>query len=634
MACRVDDKYPPEEQPPLVDPQSPYEASTEAKKPDYDFVEEPSQDFFCPVTLELLTDPHLTMCCGNHLSQEAANRLKRDGKPCPMCKDPQLNTVPNKHYKRKVNEIKVCCPHKKSGCEWVGGVNEVKQHSDSCPKRPWQCQYCEFESTFNIGVNEHLPVCTKYPLECPNSCEVGSMPRCDLEAHLMVCPLQPVKCEYAEVGCDVKVPRRDLGRHMEEGQQQHLLSATLLNLRLTRENTEEKNSLLRMIEEKDEENKALHAQLRKEKEAIAKEVKVQDEKIKEKEEAIADLQKQLKQAHEMAQQNAKETMAEKLKAKVEYERELAMRNQQIKEKDKKNKEKEMEIKEKDKKISDLRKQLKQMRNLAEHNTTEKDKEIAKQNHQLEIKEAEHKTELAVRDQWIKEKDKTIADLQKQLKQVQDGLEAKVTDLQQQVVKYGEDTEEHLKQQDSHVECVSLRFRHLQGFSVLDFTLVEFKKCQAQGGDGDWYSEPFYSHPGGYKFQLNVETNGIGDDHGVYMTLLFKLLEGDHDDKLPWPVSITAHVQLLNQLGDHNHHEKTSTGQWKQSRKVAERLREESTRNTSIFARVQAMMIPSGIYSGGIGKFIKLKDLELKAENNTQYLKNNSLQFRFYFKVNP
>ena len=421
MACRVDDKYPPEEQPPLVDPQSPYEASTEAKKPDYDFVEEPSQDFFCPVSLELLTDPHLTMCCGNHLSQEAANRLKRDGKPCPMCKDPQLNTVPNKHYRRKVNEIKVCCPHKKSGCEWVGGVNEVKQHSDSCPKHPWQCQYCEFESIYNIGVDLHLPVCTKYPLECPNSCEVGSMPRCDLEAHLMVCPLQPVTCEYAEVGCDVMVPRRELGRHMEEGQQQHLLSATLLNLRLTRENAEEKNRLLRMIEERDQ----------------------------------------------------------------------------------------------------------QINNI-------------------------------------------IADFQKQLKQVQDGLEAKVTDLQQQVVKYGEDTQEHLKQHDKHVErlmfgqLVQFNLTYIrQGFSVHDFTLTEFKECQGEGDDGDWYSEPFYSHPGGHKFELNICTNGHGDDRGKYMTVWFLLSEGDHDDELDWPVSITAHVQLLNQLGDHRHHEKTSIDRWRE-----------------------------------------------------------------------
>ena len=528
MACRVDDNDLPEEQQPLVN-LSPSQASTEPQKIDYDFVEEPSQDFFCPVTLELLTDPHLTMCCGNHLSQEAANRLKRDGKPCPMCKAPQLNTVPNKHYKRKVNEIKIRCPHKKNGCEWVGGVNEVKQHSDSCQKRPWQCQYCEFESTCDIGVNKHLPMCTKFPVVCPNSCEVGSVPRCDHEAHLMVCPLQPVPCEYAEVGCDVKVPRRDLGCHMEEGQQQHLLSVTLLILRLTRENTKEKNKLLQMVEEKKE---------------------LQTELLKEKE-AIVDLKEQLKQALEIAQQNAKETMAEKLKGK-EYERELA-----------------------------------------------------------------------VRDQQIKKKDETIADLQKQLKQVQDGLDAKVAALQQQLVKYGEDTQEHLKQQDKHVEYTSVRLGfnvngHIrlsyiqQGFSVHDFTLTEFKKCQAKGGEGDWYSKPFYSHPGGYKFKLNVETNGdwysksFYGDHDVYMNVLFQQLEGDHDDKLDWPVFTTAHVQLLNQLGDHRHHEKTSTSQWGKGGR--------------------------GQHDGKIKDFFNLSELGLNAEKNTQYLKNDCLQFRVYFKA--
>ena len=579
---------------------------------EFDFVEEPSQDFFCPVTLELLTDPHQTLCCGNHLLQEAASRLERDGKPCPMCKDPQLATIPDKFHKRRVSEIKVRCPHKKSWCEWVGGINEVKQHSDSCPKRPWQCQYCEFESTYNTGVDLHLPVCTKYPVVCPNSCEVGSVPCCDLEAHLMVCPLQPVTCEYAEVGCDVMVPRRDLVRHMKEGQQQHLLSATLLNLRLTRENTEEKNRLLRMIEEKDG--------------------------------TIANLQKQLKQVQEVAQQNAKakdeEAKHHLVEKEVEHKKELAVWDQLVREKD--------EV------ITGLRKPLKQaldglmrenkglLQVIAEKDNRNKDiqTQLRKRDKAIKVKDKEivsKDQDLLEKNQQLREKDKDInrhlrmieeksAEHKRELEQKDETI-AKVTRLQQQVVKYRENTEERLKQQDSRVECVSLRFRHLQGFSVHEFTLIEFKKCQAKRSNGNWYSEPFFSHPGGYKFQLNVETNGFGDDHGVYMTLRFRLLEGVHDDKLPWPVSTIAHVQLLNQLGDHSHHEKTSAGQWKQSRKaIAERRREES----NLFA----LLMPLGSYSGRIERFIKLKDLERKSKNNTQYLKNDSLQFRFYFKVNP
>ena len=81
---------------------------------DYDFVEKPSDEFFCPVTLELLQEPFLTVCCGNHLSKEAANQLQREQKPCPLCKE-QLQAVPDKFFRRKVKELKVRCPKKVGG---------------------------------------------------------------------------------------------------------------------------------------------------------------------------------------------------------------------------------------------------------------------------------------------------------------------------------------------------------------------------------------------------------------------------------------------------------------------------------------------------------------------------------------
>ena len=140
------------------------------------------------------------MCCGNHLSQEAVNSLQHDGNPCPICNDPQLNSYSTKQTLQTKSERDQNLLSQQE--EWVGVViNEVKQHSDSCPKRPWQCQYCDLGSSYDIGVVcEHLSICTKYPVVCPISCEVGSVPRCDLEAHLMVCPLQPVTCEHADVG--------------------------------------------------------------------------------------------------------------------------------------------------------------------------------------------------------------------------------------------------------------------------------------------------------------------------------------------------------------------------------------------------------------------------------------------------
>ena len=219
--------------------------SREDASQEYDFVEQPDQDFYCPVSLEILLEPQQTDCCGQHISQKAADRLIKEGKPCPMCKDENFTTHQDKYFNRKVKQLKVHCPHKKSGCVWVGELGDLNQHSTSCPNRPWKCQHCNFETTNEVGTNDHTPNCTKYPEPCPNRCEIGTVPRCDVEKHLLVCPLQLVECEFAHAGCDVKVPRGDLAKHMIENAQHHLMNTTLLNLRLTRE-------LHQKMEEKDQ----------------------------------------------------------------------------------------------------------------------------------------------------------------------------------------------------------------------------------------------------------------------------------------------------------------------------------------------------------------------------------------------
>ena len=129
----------------------------------------------------------------------------------------------------------------KSGCAWVGELVDHNLHCTACPKRPWKCQHCNYETTYEVGTQDHTPKCTKYPHPCPNRCEIGTVPRCKVESHLLVCPMRLVECGFANDGCDVKVPRRDLPRHMSESAQQHLMNATLLNLRLTRTDAENGN---------------------------------------------------------------------------------------------------------------------------------------------------------------------------------------------------------------------------------------------------------------------------------------------------------------------------------------------------------------------------------------------------------
>ena len=102
---------------------------------DFPFVEQPSEDFFCPVIYGLLLQPHLTACCGKHLSQEAATRIQREGGACPLCNEPHLTTVLDKRFRRQVNELCVFCRHEDRGCGWQGELSDLERHVQSCPMK-------------------------------------------------------------------------------------------------------------------------------------------------------------------------------------------------------------------------------------------------------------------------------------------------------------------------------------------------------------------------------------------------------------------------------------------------------------------------------------------------------------------
>ena len=113
-----------EETAPSLDQVSPTDQPSAIQR-DFHFEERPSQDFFCPVSLELLLEPQQTSCCDHHLSSEAVNRLLREGKPCPMCGGEQWSAMLDKYHRRRVHEVRVRCSHR---CGWVGEMNAFFRH--------------------------------------------------------------------------------------------------------------------------------------------------------------------------------------------------------------------------------------------------------------------------------------------------------------------------------------------------------------------------------------------------------------------------------------------------------------------------------------------------------------------------
>ena len=126
-------------------------ASSKGRYNEYHFVEQPPDEYFCPVTFAVLLEPYQTRCCGNHLSQEAYQRLQ--GQACPVCREENLTAVDDKFHKRKVLSLKVRCPHKAEGCEWEGELGSLEQHLNNSSRQlcAEECQYVDVDCPHSCG---------------------------------------------------------------------------------------------------------------------------------------------------------------------------------------------------------------------------------------------------------------------------------------------------------------------------------------------------------------------------------------------------------------------------------------------------------------------------------------------------
>ena len=222
-----------------------------------DFVVAPPPDRFCPVCMELLTEPFLTDC-GHYVCRTCRERIVESGvkDECPSCREPNVikDTRLNKHLQREIYDLKVRCQHHKVGCKWVGELRNLKDHLNitrrnceflilpcsfgcgeqlrsgamkehkkcRCPKRGFQCEYCDYHDSRDIVIEKHLPICHQFPVQCPNECEVKELKRIQLKAHVDECPLQVIACPFSSTGCTVTLPRNQMEAHEEQAVRHHL----------------------------------------------------------------------------------------------------------------------------------------------------------------------------------------------------------------------------------------------------------------------------------------------------------------------------------------------------------------------------------------------------------------------------
>ena len=148
---------------------------------DYDFVEQPPEEYLCPVSFAVLLEPYQTQCCGNHLAKESYERLQ--GQPCPVCREENLTAMKDKFHKRRVLSLKVRCPHKAEGCEWEGELGSLEQHLNTS------------NNASSVAV---VAACQYVDVDCPHSCG-ESFKRHALQLHVKDCMLSMLAQEVPKL---------------------------------------------------------------------------------------------------------------------------------------------------------------------------------------------------------------------------------------------------------------------------------------------------------------------------------------------------------------------------------------------------------------------------------------------------
>jgi len=221
----------------------------------WDFVEIPSADYNCASCENILREPMLIECCGNHFCLRCISDPLESGVStysCPDCKEDEVTAISDKRKWKTILSFQVRCPFSKRGCTWVGELgnrsahistsgncgfamteckfgcgeelekNQVSEHEEKrCLKRLVKCSFCDEIGEFQ-RIEIHEKECPKLPVSCPKDCGITKLKQEDLVDHHKQCPLEIASCDFDYAGCTQELLRRDLDAHYQTDSFAHL----------------------------------------------------------------------------------------------------------------------------------------------------------------------------------------------------------------------------------------------------------------------------------------------------------------------------------------------------------------------------------------------------------------------------
>lgn len=209
-------------------------------------------DYKCPLCKGVYYNPYVDKC-GHVFCRECITTYLQAYHQCPFSK--QQITTENLNKLVFMTEIlekqSVKCKNRSFGCDWIGRLSELETHMDysckrqiiACPNfgccekifreekeshvalcdyRIVCCEFCLIFIPF-IEIKKHYEVCPKFIMDCLQQCG-KKVERKEMEKHIEeLCLNTVISCPFAGVGCEHVGAKKDLKKHFEKDNAEHML---------------------------------------------------------------------------------------------------------------------------------------------------------------------------------------------------------------------------------------------------------------------------------------------------------------------------------------------------------------------------------------------------------------------------
>ena len=572
-------------------------------------MEPPPDDLICKICHLPASDPQQTnVCCGQIFCAICLDRYTKstilDNNQCPYCKTEPFVFMADARTRRNVRNLKVFCPNKSLGCTWTDELRSLDLHlvkdcdnkkgcpftelqcsngcgvvmqrrlveghlKSECELREVKCEYCNTTGSYQWINSSHCEECPKYPVECPNHCEVGHVRREEISRHFEQCPLAIVKCLF---GCKETVRRGSMMAHMREAitvHMEHILKCV--------------ERFEKAIEYLEDEISKIRTELRNNNCTIKDDLDIVTVNVNVTMNQVETIKQHLANQETTLGSLLKDVQALQWRiVDVERNQELStQRNEELESKiqsvqENTNEEvckraKEVETK-LEANLNRVTNELADTKQMTSNGFTaikqrydalvaEKKAEIEKLNEELQKQQKELQ---ACNERY----EKRLQGAENELRQVNEREERFKQQLQAAEVKFKNQLQERevqLRQQfttemqeyrdnfnvllNLQSWDVQLNYLHKTCNNILPNVYVKITEFVVRSRDS-WSSQPFYTSDKGYKMCISVSSS----NNNNYVSVRALLMSGEYDNYLQWPIKGTLKLQLLNQCYDGNHND--------------------------------------------------------------------------------